>query len=311
MTAPDSQAAAPEAASGAGWTERAVPAAPAGAAALLQLLRPRQWVKNAFVLAPLVFAAAFTAGPAVAAALAATALFCVASSATYVLNDLRDAPADRLHPTKRHSRPIAAGTVSPTQAKALAAALYATLALGALGLPPAAAAGLAAYVAINVAYTLRLKAVPVVDLFCIAAGFVLRVWVGAAAIGVPLSSWMATTTLCLALYLAAIKRRQELAGTAAATRAVLSQYTPALLDRYAQMAGMGAMVFYALFTMTVRPALGATVPVVLFGLFRYAYLVERYEVGESPTDVLWADGPLAATIAVWGGLSLYLLWPAP
>lgn len=275
---------------------------------LVKLLRPRQWIKNAFVLAPLVFAAEFLNAPALLHAALAVAFFCVASSATYILNDLRDIEKDRAHPKKRLSRPLAAGVVSPATAKGVLAGLYGVLALGFFW-SPLAMAGIAAYMALNVAYSFKLKHVPVVDLFCIATGFVIRIWVGAAAIQVPLSHWMAVTTLALALYLATIKRRQELSSSGASGRLVLESYNVELLDRYAQMAAMGALMFYSLFTMTVRPALAITVPVVLFGIFRYWYLVERHSAGESPTDVVWADWPLAATLLVWGALSLYTLWP--
>jgi len=197
---------------------------------LLRLMRPRQWIKNSFVLAPLVFARAFTDPGQVADAAIAFALFCVASSASYVLNDIVDVERDRLHPTKRHSRPIAAGTVSIGAAVGLFAACYAVLIVGWFWSVNTMLA-IFAYLALNVAYSFWLKHQPVLDLFSIAVGFVLRVYAGALALAVPLSSWMAVTTLCLALYLAAIKRRQELASNGSDSRAVLALYTPALIDR--------------------------------------------------------------------------------
>ena len=283
-----------------------VPRAKAPGKALVRLLRPRQWVKNAFVVAPAVFAAVLTRPGVPLLVLAATLLFCVASSAVYVVNDLADAQADRQHPTKRHSRPIAAGDITPRQALVVLGCLYAVL-LAAWLLPPLAAAGLWGYVALNLAYTFKLKRVAVVDLFCVALGFVIRIWVGAMAIAVPLTSWMAVTTLCLALYLATIKRQQELKAVGAQGRDVLGLYSVELLERYAQFAAMGALVFYSLFTMTVRPQLAATIPLVMFGLFRYWYLVDRHGAGESPTDVVWADLPLALTVAAWGLASWLLL----
>lgn len=278
---------------------------------LVRLVRPRQWIKNAFVLAPLIFSATFLVPGAVVNAIVAMLFFCVASSATYVLNDLLDVENDRRHPTKRFSRPIAAGAVTVRQAHWLVAGLYGVLLVGAFAFSSSVMAGIAIYLGINILYSFRLKTMPVVDLFCVAVGFVLRIGVGALAIPVPLSSWMAITTLCLALFLAAIKRRQELNTTPGTGRLVLSSYTVALLDRYAEMSAMGAIVFYSLFTMTMRPELVVTVPVVLFGLFRYWYLVERFDAGESPTDVVWADLPLALTVACWAGLSLIALWPGP
>lgn len=272
---------------------------------LVKLLRPKQWIKNGFVLAPLIFAGAFAQMDSIWRALLAMALFCVASSAVYVLNDLHDVAKDRTHPVKRLKRPIAAGAVSPSQAQALLGALVG-LSLASFALGPAVGAVVASYLALNVAYTFRWKAIPVVDIFCVASGFVLRIAAGAVAISVPLSSWMLITTLCLALYLATIKRQQELKQHGSTGRLVLNTYTPALLERYAQMSGVGAIMFYGLFTTTVRPALAITVPLVLFGLFRYWFLVERGE-GESPTDVLWTDVPLMLTVVSWVGACVYAL----
>jgi hypothetical protein len=128
------------------------------------------------------------------------------------------------------------------------------------------------------------------------------VYTGAVAIAVPLSSWMLVTTLALALYLAAIKRREELGRSGSGARAVLGTYSNGLLDKYAIISAASAIVFYSLFVMTVRPAMVSTIPFVLFGLFRYWYIVESNGVGESPTDALWRDVPLILTIVGWGAL---------
>lgn len=282
-----------------------VPAAAPMRFALVKLMRPKQWIKNGFVLAPLIFAGAFRQPEAVVQALAAMAFFCLASSAVYVFNDMRDLDKDRAHPVKRLKRPLAAGAVGLPAAKALLA-LLSLAAIASFAFSPAVGGILMAYLAINAAYSLWLKKMPVVDLFCVASGFVLRIAAGAVAIAVPLSSWMLITTLCLALYLATIKRQQELKAHGNTGRLVLGAYTAALLDRYAQMSGIGAIVFYGMFTATVRPALSMTVPLVLFGLFRYWYLVERGQ-GESPTDVIWTDLPLILTVAAWVGTSIYAL----
>ncbi len=273
---------------------------------LLRLLRPRQWIKNAFVVAPLLFSGSFTSRAAILQALIATLVFCVASSATYVFNDLVDVEADRRHPVKRHIRPLATGTVTPGQARTLLGAL-ALLLLAGLAIQTSTAAVVAGYLALNLSYTLRLKRVPVVDLFCVAGGFVLRVLAGAVAIGVVLSSWMLITTLCLALYLAAIKRRDELGAQGDVARTVLGSYTVALLDRYAEMSAVGAIIFYSLFVIEVRPGLAMTIPLVLFGLFRYWYIVEDRS-GESPTDAVWRDWPLGLTVAAWGMMCAYTIW---
>jgi 4-hydroxybenzoate polyprenyltransferase len=236
----------------------------------------------------------------------AVLLFCAASSASYIVNDLHDREADRAHPTKRNSRPLASGRVTTGPAVALLVFLYLLVAATWFWSQPLALA-LFAYVALNLAYTFWLKHQPVLDIFSIAVGFVLRVYAGAAVLQVPLSSWMAITTLCLALYLAAVKRKQELANIGTDSRKVLKSYTPALIDRYAEMAAIGALVFYSLFVMSASPALVWTIPLVIFGMFRYWYVVDSLEGGESPTDVVLTDIPLALTIGVWAGLCVLSL----
>lgn len=275
---------------------------------LLQLVRPKQWIKNTFVLAPLVFAREFTDPQSVASALIAFGLFCIASSASYILNDIHDIERDRTHPVKRHSRPLAAGTVSISAAVGLLVACYCVLVAGWFWSVDTMLA-IFAYLALNVAYTYWLKHQPVLDLFSIASGFVLRAYAGALALGVPLSSWMAITTLCLALYLAAIKRRQELASNGAESREVLRMYSTALIERYAEMSATGALIFYSLFVMSANAKLAATIPLVIFGLYRYWYVVERLGGGESPTDAVLSDIPLALSIVIWVGVCVVALRP--
>lgn len=274
---------------------------------LIKLMRPRQWIKNGFVLAPLVFSGAFLDGQAVSAAVLAAVLFCLASSATYVVNDLHDIERDRRHPRKSLSRPLACGQVSRSAALTLLAVLYALL-LSSWWLVPAVIQVIAAYLLLNLAYTFVLKHQPVVDIFTIAIGFVLRVYAGAMALAVPMSSWMFVTTLCLALYLAAVKRRQELSQSGSEGRQVLEKYSLGLIDRYAEMAATGALVFYSMFVMSSRPELVATVPLVLFGLFRYWYVVEQGG-GESPTDALLADWQLLVCVLLWVAVCAWALWP--
>lgn len=274
----------------------------------LRLLRPRQWIKNTLVLAPLVFTGSFVNAEALEKSLLAAALFCLASSAGYIFNDLQDLEADRRHPRKKITRPLAAGEISPAAAKIILVVLYAAVA-GTFAVQPALAAVLTAYVVINIAYSLVLKHIAVVDLFVIACGFVLRAYAGAQSLAVPLSFWMFITTLCGALYLAATKRRQELRHTDAAGRSVLQLYTVPLLTYYCQVAAIGTIVFYGLFVATVRPALIVTIPFVLFGFFRYQYVVEIKGQGESPTEVLWNDMPLVLVILLWIGAAVYAMWP--
>ena len=277
--------------------------------ALVRLLRPRQWIKNGFVLAPLLFTGLFLDPAAVGRAAFATLLFCLAAAAVYVFNDLRDIESDRRHPHKALLRPLAAGTVSRGAAQTLLAVLLAAVLAGGL-LVPAVGGVILAYLVLNFAYTLHLKHQPVLDIFCIAFGFVLRVYAGAMALAVPVSTWMFVTTLCLALYLAAVKRRQELRQHCSEARASLARYPVALVDRYAEMSATGALVFYSMFVMSARPELVITVPVVLFGLYRYWYVVEVNEGGESPTDVVLTDRTLLVTLAVWLATCAWALWPA-
>ncbi len=277
--------------------------------AVLALLRPKQWIKNGFVLAPLLFSGEFLDPTAVTRALLAAALFCLGASAVYIVNDWRDIDRDRRHPTKRHRRPLASGAIGKPAALALLVVLYAALFAGAWVLPGVIAT-IAVYLVVNFAYSFGLKNVPVVDIFVIASGFVLRVYAGALALALPVSEWMFVTTLCLALYLAAVKRRQELQRAGPEAREVLGRYSIGLIDRYAEMAATGALVFYSLFVMAARPELIITIPLVLFGLFRYWYVIEVLGGGESPTDALLADKPLIAVIVLWVIACAWALWPA-
>lgn len=284
------------------------PSALARAAALLRLMRPRQWIKNSFVLAPLIFSGSFLDGTAVCNALLAVLLFCLASSATYIINDMRDIEQDRLHPAKSRSRPLASGAVTLSQARILLYGLYAVLAVATL-MMPAVMLVIGCYLLINLAYTFILKHQPVLDIFTIASGFVLRVYAGAMALAVPVSAWMFITSFCLALYLAAIKRRQELSNQGSKSRKVLAHYSLNLIDRYAEMSATGALLFYSMFVVSTHPELVISIPLVLFGLFRYWYVVDNKNSGESPTDALLADWQLIITVLLWVAACLIALWP--
>ncbi len=275
---------------------------------LVRLLRPRQWVKNGFVLAPLMFSGKFLDPSAVAHAFLAVLLFCVGSSATYIVNDIHDMERDRQHPLKAKQRPLASGAIKVPQALVLLSFLYFLL-IGGYFLLPEVVLVILVYMALNIAYTFVLKHQPVIDIFTIALGFVLRIYAGAKAFNIGTSSWMLITTLCLALYLASVKRRQELLMSGEAGRKVLEHYNIALVERYAEMSATGAVVFYSLFVMSVRPELVMTIPVVIYGLFRYWYIVESLEGGESPTDALLSDWQLLLTVVMWAGACLWALWP--
>nr|WP_321454642.1 decaprenyl-phosphate phosphoribosyltransferase [uncultured Cohaesibacter sp.] len=274
--------------------------------AMIKLLRPKQWIKNSFVLAPLAFSGLFLDGAAIKAALIAMLYFCAASSATYILNDYQDIERDRQHPKKSKSRPLASGEVSTSQAAVLLLMLYGFICTSYF-FSPSVTWILLIYMLQNIAYTYILKHQPVIDIFLIAIGFVLRVYAGAFVLDVPVSSWMFSTTLCLALYLASIKRLQELQQSGQDGRSVLKYYTPKLVERYAEMSATGALLFYSLFVITNQPQMAITIPIVLFGLFRYWFIVDTQDGGESPTDALLSDWQILLTILVWISTCLWIL----
>lgn len=274
----------------------------------LKLIRVKQWVKNVFVFAALIFSSSFLDWHAVVATLCATFMFCIASSSVYILNDIRDIEKDRLHHTKRHKRPLASGAISIRAAISLLIFFYFLLILMSYFMPLVGMV-IAGYVLINVAYSFKLKEIPVVDIFCIAIGFVIRAYAGAVAISVSMSKWMFITTLCLALYLASIKRRQELIKNGSSGRGILKKYTVELVTKYSEISAIGALVFYSLFVLSEKEQLSLTIPIVIFGLFRYWYIVESLDGGESPTDSLYSDVPLIITIILWVGMCMFYLWP--
>lgn len=265
---------------------------------LLKLIRPKQWVKNGFVFAPLIFSGGLLNLSAIRHTLLAALFFCVAASATYIVNDLRDIEADKRHPKKSKSRPLASGLVSKNMALILLGVLYFILVLSYFEMPKVILV-IFGYLILNLFYSFFLKHEPVIDIFTIAFGFVLRVIAGTIALDLVPSVWMCVTTLCLALYLAAVKRRQELAQSGVDGRKVLTKYSVALVDRYAEMSATGALLFYSMFVMSTRPELAITIPLVLYGLFRYWYVVEALDGGESPTDALLADWQLMLVIGLW------------
>lgn len=275
---------------------------------LIKLIRPKQWVKNAFVFAPLIFAGEFLNLASVYTTVLAAFLFCLAASAVYIVNDLKDIENDRAHPEKSRKRPLASGEVQPKSAYILLTLIYVLLSCAWLILPQVIYVILA-YLAINLAYTFKLKNEPVIEIFIVAFGFVLRVYAGALALNVPVSHWMFITTLSISLYLAAIKRRQELIQSGKQSRGVLAHYSVSLIDRFAEMSAVISVVFYSLYVMDKQPDLILTVPFVIFGLFRYWYIVETLKGGESPTDVVIQDKQILITVCLWLMCCLYVLYP--
>jgi len=275
---------------------------------LIKLVRPKQWVKNSFVFAPLIFAGEFLHPDSVYSTLLAAFLFCIAASAVYIVNDLKDIEKDRIHPEKSKKRPLASGQVSPQSAIILLILLYIVL-ISFWAVVPNVIYVIFIYLALNWAYTFKLKHEPVIEIFIVAFGFVLRVYAGAMALTVPVSHWMFITTLSISLYLASIKRRQELLQSGSQSRGVLAYYSVTLIDRFAEMSAVTAVVFYSLYVMEVQPKLVVTVPLVIFGLFRYWYIVETLKGGESPTDVIIQDKQILLTVLLWVGCCIWVLLP--
>jgi 4-hydroxybenzoate polyprenyltransferase len=277
------------------------------AGAVLASLRPQQWVKNLFVFAGLIFGHKLGT-PAVWPALAAFAIFCALSGAIYLFNDVADREKDRLHPQKRR-RPIASGRLSV--GGGLAAGLLLTVASLALGamLSRGFLISALAYVALLITYSAWLKHLVIVDVLSVAMGFVLRAVAGALAIDVEISGWLLICTVLIALFLALGKRRHEyltLAGEAAAHRPILAEYSAELLDQMIAVVTASTVTAYALYTMSPETVakfqtrlLPATLPFVLYGIFRYLYLLYRRQLGGNPSEMFLNDRALLVNTVLW------------
>ncbi|MBC7446202.1 MAG: UbiA prenyltransferase family protein [Polaromonas sp.] len=270
--------------------------------ALVRLMRPHQWVKNVFVFAGLVFSQRWGDLPLDGRVLQAFGAFCCASSFVYILNDWHDRASDALHPVKRR-RPLASGAVTVFSAALLAAGLLASgialaggnrTLLGLLGL----------YVALNLAYSFRLKQVAVVDVSIIAAGFMLRLLAGTVAVGIAPSRWLLLTGIFMTLYLGFCKRKAESFHEQASQRAVMAKYPPALVDTFIATTMTATLTTYSLFATSPEAQLQHserllyTVPVVVFGLLRYTYQVHRGR-GEDVARDLLQDGWLLGAGGLW------------
>jgi 4-hydroxybenzoate polyprenyltransferase len=272
-------------------------------AAAIAALRPRQWTKNLLLFAGIVFAAEIDDPHRWVQALAAFAAYCAASSAAYLANDVHDRDADRRHPIKR-LRPVARGDVSTRTALVLAVALALAAFVVAAFLGTGFVALLGVFAVLQLAYTLRLKRIVLVDACAIAALFVDRAAAGAVAVDVTVSAWLLACTGLLALFLALCKRRGELAlveSRGGSARAVLGAYSLGWLDPLVTALGVATIAVYGAYTVAAHdaPLLPATVPLVAFGVFRYVYLVRRHGAGEEPDQVLVTDRPILIAVALW------------
>ncbi len=288
---------------------RVTPRSPARAA--LVTLRPRQWVKNLLLFGGIIFAAEVDDPGKWLQAFAAFAAYCAASSAAYVVNDLRDVEADREHPVKRN-RPIARGELHGHVAVVLAAALLAVAFGLAAWLGFESVLCLLCFTALQTAYSLGLKNVVLVDVLAIAALFVIRAAAGAIAVDVRISPWLLICTGLLALFLALGKRRAELSLVAAEQtpgRRVLAGYSALFLDRMLVVVAGATTAAYVLYSLTARDSYGLviTAPFVIFGLGRYLHLVRESDMGEEPENVLLGDTPILLTVAVWAVVCAVIL----
>jgi len=286
--------------------------------AFLRQMRVRQWTKNLILFAGVVFSLHFTDPREVLRAAQAFLAFCFLSSAVYTLNDLRDVEGDRLHPKKR-LRPIASGRISIRTGWVLFAALLAIAVIlsAPLGRPFLLSA--AFYLVLNLAYTIWLKRVVLMDVMVIALGFVVRAVAGVEVLLLPeeISPWLLICTLFLALFLAVCKRRAEralLADQAESHRKTLSEYPPELVDQMIPVVTAATVISYAIYT--VSPAtvdkfrtdqLVYTVPFVVYGVFRYLYLVYRRQRGGSPSEVLLTDLPTLINVVLWMATVMVIL----
>ena len=273
---------------------------------ILKLIRVKQWVKNAFVLAPLLFSLQFTEIDSIIKAGLAFAAFCLVSSVVYVMNDILDRKKDALHPKKKN-RPIASGRISPWSGGVIAAILLAlsfvsVLILG--NIKTALVIGI--YVAMNVLYSYKLKQLVLIDVLIIAFGFILRVYAGAYAIEVPVSSFIFMATLFLSLFLGFTKRKGELIRSGSEGRTVLEKYSLKVIDQYIIISATLTIMCYALYTL--EPSTIArfstnrliySVIFVIYGMFRYVYILDKDESIEDPTDSLYKDKGLVGVCLLY------------
>jgi len=285
--------------------------------ALLESLRPAQWVKNGFVFAALIFSRSLMDGHRTGRVAAAAVLFCAISGAGYLFNDILDAAEDRQHPVKRR-RPVASGRLSVRVAAAVAALLTLAALAGAWVLDREFFLVTASYATLNGLYSWFLKRVMLLDVFVIAAGFVLRVLGGGVVIHVEISAWLIVCTTLLALFLALTKRRHELVllgRNASDHRPILARYSPYFLDQLIGIVTASTVMSYALYTLSADvnakfpgKRLELTIPFVLFGIFRYLYLVHQTSAGGNPTRLLLTDRVLLAVVLMWAAVVVLVIY---
>ncbi|GAC1431759.1 MAG: decaprenyl-phosphate phosphoribosyltransferase [Chloroflexota bacterium] len=284
-------------------------------------MRPKQWTKNSFCYVALVFAAQLGSPQAVLRSTVAFALFCLLSGAVYLLNDLVDIDKDRAHPYKRR-RPLASGALAPAVAQVAAVVLAAGGVAAAWVMTPLFGLIAVGYLCLNVLYSFVLKNMVLLDLFGIAGGFLLRALAGTVVIGVTMSPWLYLCTLLGALFMGLGKRRHELIildAAASSHRKILGEYTTEFLEELISIVSAAIVITYALYTFFALPVgltrggeghrwLMATIPFVIYGIFRYLYLVHLKNEGGSPEEILLKDVPLIIDIVVWAASMVVILY---
>jgi 4-hydroxybenzoate polyprenyltransferase len=281
---------------------------------LLKTMRPKQWTKNFFIFAALVFDAQLTNPPAVIITLAGFVIFCLLSSSVYILNDVIDREADRQHPKKRH-RPVASGALPVRTAIVSVLVLLVVVIPLSFLLTFNFAIIAVLYLVVNLVYSTRLKHEPILDVLVLAGLYVLRVGAGVTLIDVArFSPWLYVSTIFLALYLGIGKRRAELnllAADANAHRPVLEGYSMPLLDQLITIVSSIAILTYSIYTFSAENlppnhTMMLTIPFVIYGIFRYLYLLQVKHSGDAPEEVLLTDRPLQVTLVLWG-LAIFLI----
>lgn len=285
--------------------------------AWIETLRPNQWIKNLLVFAAPMFGRQLFIAEQFGATCIAFAAMCITASAVYIFNDLRDLEADRLHPLKRQ-RPLPSGRLRPQSARAVMVVLAAIGLVAGFALAPAAGYTLTAYVVVNVLYSLWVKHLVILDVMFIALGFALRVLLGAFAVSVAPSYWLFLCTINVSLFLGFGKRRAEvmsLADTAVSHRRVLEHYSPAFLDQMIAIVTSATLVCYILYTVDRRTVevfdtnlLVLTIPFVLYGVFRYLYLLYHRSQGDSPTTTILLDWAFLLNAALWAAACIVVIY---
>lgn len=285
--------------------------------AIVKSMRPAQWTKNFFVFAALIFAQRFFDYSLLIKTFGAFAVFCLISGAFYIFNDVMDREEDRAHP-KKSQRPIARGDIGKTEALVVFSAMALIGLVAAFLLQRYFFIAVALYFLLQLAYSLRLKHVVILDVFVIAAGFVVRVIAGGLVINVPISSWLLICTTLLALLLAMGKRRHELVlleNQATNHRPILKEYSAYLLDQMIAVVTASTLIAYCLYTISEETVakfgtnhLIWTSAFVLYGIFRYLYLVHQKGKGGSPEEIILQDTPLLLNILLWIGAVVLILY---